>query len=80
MTRIGFGLNVAPMIMKAVVREVLSQSPKMMRGVLPYVDDLCVNEDLVSADDVVEHFSTFGLECKAPERAANGARFLGLYV
>ena len=41
---------------------------------------LCVNEDLVSANEVVAHFSQIGLECKAPERAAGGARFLGLRV
>ena len=80
LTRIGFGLNVAPLIMKAVVQAVLSQCPIMTKAVLPYIDDLCVNEDLVSADDVVAHFSKFGLECKAPERAACGARFLGLHV
>ena len=80
LTRVGFGLNIAPMIMKAVVRAVLSQCPTMTEAVLPYVDDLCVNEDLVNADDVVAHFSKFGLECKPPERATNGARLLGLHV
>ena len=80
LTRVGFGLNVVPLIMKAVVRAVLSQCPMMETAVLPYADDLCVNEDVVSADDVVAHFSRFGLECKPPERAADGARFLGLRV
>ena len=80
LTRVGFGLNIAPLIMKAVVREVLSQCPTMMKAVLPYVDDLCVNEDIVSADEVVAHFFKFGLECKPPERATGGARFLGLHV
>lgn len=80
LTRVGFGLNVAPMIMKAVVGAVLSQRPEMGQAVLPYVDDLCVNEDMVSADDVVAHFANFGLECKPPQRATEGARFLGLKV
>ena len=80
LTRVGFGLNIAPLIMKAVVREVLSQCPTMMKAVLPYVDDLCVNEEIVSADEVVAHFFKFGLECKPPERATGGARFLGLHV
>ena len=80
LTRVGFGLNVAPLIMKAVVRSVLAEDPNMEKAVLPYVDDLCVNEDVVSAEQVVSHFAKYGLDCKAPERAADGARLLGLRV
>ena len=78
--RLGFGLNVGPSVMKAVVKAVLEKDEKMVRGVLPYVDDLLVNEDIVSADEVVRHFRTYGLECKPPQRAADGARLLGLRV
>lgn len=80
LTRLGFGLNVAPLIMKAVIRAVLSQDPDMERAVLPYVDDLLVDEAIVSADCVVEHFAKFGLVCKPPQRAVDGARMLGLRV
>ncbi|XP_043235723.1 uncharacterized protein LOC122388597 [Amphibalanus amphitrite] len=80
LTRLGFGLNTAPQIMKAVVRSVLEQDPDVQRAVLPYVDDLLVNEDVLSADSVVAHFEKFGLNCKPPERAASGARLLGLRV
>ena len=80
LTRVGFGLNVAPLIMKAVVRTVLEQDPVMQRAVIPYVDDLCVNEDVVSAERVIAHFASYGLQCKPPERAADGARLLGLRV
>ncbi|XP_043226567.1 uncharacterized protein LOC122383837 [Amphibalanus amphitrite] len=80
LSRVGFGLNVAPLIMKAVVRAVLQQDPAMESAVLPYMDDLCVNEDIVSAERVVAHFAQYGLECKPPERAAAGARLLGLHV
>ena len=80
LTRVGFGLSVAPLIMKAVVRAVLQQDPVMERAVLPYVDDLCVNEDIISAERVVAHFEQYGLACKPPERAAAGARLLGLHV
>ena len=80
LTRVGFGLNVAPLIMKAVVRAVLQQDSDVDRATIPYVDDLCVNEDIISADQVVEHFRTYGLECKPPERASHGARLLGLRV
>ena len=80
LTRLGFGLNVAPSVMKAVVRLVLAQDPVMERAVSPYVDDLLVDEDQVSAERVAEHFSRFGLECKPPARAEDGARLLGLRV
>ena len=80
LTRLGFGLNVAPLVMKAVVRAVLSQDPDVEKATVPFVDDLLVNEDIVSAERVVEHFAAFGLECKPPKRAADGARLLGLSV
>ena len=80
LTRLGFGLNVAPVVMKTVVRTVLEQDARMCRGVLPYADDLLVDEDIVSADEVVQHFARYGLECKPPQRAAEGARLLGLRV
>ena len=80
LTRLGFGLNVAPSVMKAVVRAVLAQDPAMERAVSPYVDDLLVDEDQISAECVAEHFRRFGLECKQPARAEDGARLLGLRV
>ena len=80
LTRVGFGLSIAPLIMKSVVRKVLAQSPGLAEAVLPYADDLLVNEAVVSADEVVEHFARFGLACKPPERVATGARMLGLRV
>jgi len=80
LTRLGFGLNVAPSVMKAVIRTVLSQDSEVERAVCPYVDDLLVDEEVVSAERVVEHFGRFGLECKPPARAEDGARMLGLRV
>ncbi|KAF0293263.1 hypothetical protein FJT64_008856 [Amphibalanus amphitrite] len=80
LTRLGFGLNVAPLLMKAVVHAVLSQDSAVERAVSPYVDDLLVDEEVVSAERVVEHFRRFGLECKPPARAEDGARMLGLRV
>ena len=80
LTRLGFGLNDAPQIMKGVVRAVLAEDADMQRAVLPYVDDLLVDEGIVSADTVVRHFARFDLACKQPERAADGARLLGLHV
>ena len=80
LSRLGFGNSVASQIMKAVVRTVLEQDPTIAGAVLPYADDLLVNEDIVDAERVVGHFQKFGLVCKAPERVtdAAGARLLGL--
>ena len=80
LTRMGFGLSVAPEIMRSVVKTILAQHPKLESGVLGYVDDLLVDESVVDAEEVVEHFKRFGLECKPPVRAADGARVLGLRV
>ena len=80
LTRLGFGLNVAPLVMKAVVKTILAQDPEIERAVLPYVDDLLVNEDIVCAEQVSAHFAAYGLECKKPCRAEDGARLLGLHV
>ncbi|XP_043244736.1 uncharacterized protein LOC122393130 [Amphibalanus amphitrite] len=66
--------------MKAVVKKVLQLDERVQRGVLAYVDDLLVDEDIVSAEEVVQHFKRFGLECKPPQRAADGTRMLGLLV
>ena len=77
LTRVGFGLNVGPVMMKKVVQAVFNQDPDVERATISYVDDLCVNEDIVTADRVVELFSRFGLECKPPERVQDGARLAG---
>ena len=79
--RLGFGLNVAPLIMKAVVQKVLDQDERIKRAVLAYVDDLLVDENTATADEVIAHFARFGLECKAPQRVTHeGMRALGLRV
>ena len=67
-------------MMKKVVRAVLSQDSEVERATIPYVDDLCINEDIVTAERVMEHFSQYGLQCKPPERVRDGARLLGLQV
>ena len=79
--RLGFGLNVAPLIMKAVVEAVLSVDDRMRRAVLAYVDDLLVDERVASADEVVAHFARYGLVCRPPQRVtSDGVRALGLKV
>lgn len=80
LTRLGFGLNVAPLIMKRVVATALSRDEKVDEAASSYVDDIFVNEDVMSADCVRKHLEKYGLVCKPAERLADGARVLGLWV
>lgn len=80
LTRLGFGLNIAPMVMKAVLKSVLSQDPDVEMGTSAYIDDILVNEDVVKAGHVVEHLKSYGLLSKSPERVTDGTRVLGLRV
>ena len=56
LTRMGFGLSVAPEVMRAVVKMILAQDPLVERGLLGSVDDLLVDESVVDAEHVIEHF------------------------
>ena len=80
LTRLGFGLNVAPQIMKTIVNAVLSQEKAIKDATSAYIDDVYVNEDIESASCVRDKLAHFGLECKSPERLQSGARVLGLDV
>uniref|UniRef100_A0A5S6Q541 RNase H domain-containing protein n=1 Tax=Trichuris muris TaxID=70415 RepID=A0A5S6Q541_TRIMR len=80
LTRLGFGLNVAPLVMKTVLNCALSQNPEVKRGTSAYVDDILVNEDVIEASRVAQHLAEYGLTCKAPARVADSARVLGLKV
>ena len=80
LTRLGFGLNVAPSVMKSVLTAVLTQDETVDRATSSYLDDIFINEDVISAQFIEKHLSRYGLECKPTERVADGARVLGLDV
>ena len=80
LTRLGFGLNVAPRIMKTILETVTSQDPVVDEAVSSYIDDLSIDERIISAEAVASHLSSFGLECKPPIRLTDGGRALGLRV
>ena len=75
-----FRLNVAPQIMKAIINAVLSQEEKVKDGISAYIDDIYVNDDIVSSLHVKAKLVQFGLICKEPERLEDGTRVLGLDV
>jgi len=79
MTRLGFGLNVAPKVMSAVLNKVLSSDPDIADATDSYVDDIIVNNDKVSNESVLKLLQEFGLEAKEPE-SLDGGRALGLRV
>ena len=82
LTRLGFGLNIAPKVMTAIVEWVLNQDEAVKKGTSSYIDDILVNETVVSAELVVKHLSSFGLRAKPPEwiSKTEGTRMLGVRV
>ena len=80
LTRLGFGLNVAPLVMKTIVNTVLKQEGEIDKATSAYIDDIYVNESISSASRVRAKMAEFGLSCKDPERLEDGARVLGLEV
>ena len=80
LTRLGFGLNVAPSIMTVIMSVIRQQDEAVQQATLSYIDDIFVNEGILSAQAVKEHFESFGLTCKEPECLRDGAKVLGLRV
>ena len=80
LTRMGFGLNVAPSIMQTIVDAILTKDKRIQRATSAYIDDVYVDENIVPAARVKEHLYSIGLLSKEPERLQDGARVLGLQV
>ena len=68
LTRLGFGLNVAPKIVRKVKTESATDS---------YIDDIIVNFQNVSVTEVVKQLSDYALGIKEPE-TLGACRVLGL--
>ena len=64
----GLGLNVAPSIMRAIVEAAFSEDDAVQKATSAYIDDVFINEDIVSATRVKQHLANFGLKSKEPER------------
>lgn len=79
LTRLGFGLNVAPKIMTAIINKVFSLDSEVRSGTDSYIDDIIVNEQIVSSQRVINLLKSYGLEAK-PAVPLVGARVLGLRV
>ena len=79
LTRLGFGLSVAPKIMSAIVNHVLKSDSNIGEGTDFYIDDIIVDNSKISNEEVLALLSKFGLEAKEPE-PIDGGRILGLRV
>lgn len=77
LTRLGFGLCSAPRIMTSVLRKVLSLDEVIQKGTDNYLDDILVNNDIVSTARVADHLSAFGLKSK-PFESVEQSKILGL--
>ena len=70
----------APLILKSVIDAVVSQDYTIKSATSAYVDDILINENLVPASRVQQHFLDYGLVSKDPVRLRDGARVLDLQV
>ena len=80
LTRLGFGLNIAPQIMRSVIKAAIGQDETVNGDTSSYVDDIFVNESVCSAAQVKMHLELFELTHKDPEQLSSGACVLGIYV
>ena len=67
MTRLGFGLNIAPKVMTKIVEQVLQSDRRIGSATNGYIDDIFVDESKVSVGRV-SHLESHGLVSKEPER------------
>lgn len=79
MTRVGFGLNVAPKIMSRILAKVLSLDEAVCKGTDHYIDDILVNQ-AVSASDKGEGASVEVRLSLIESEALSSSRVLGLRV
>ena len=63
--------------MTAIVKTVLNSDPNIKAATDSYIDDIVINEDLISVEEVKRHLKKFNLDVKEPESLGD-ARVLGL--
>ncbi len=78
--RQGFCLNAAPLIMKVIVKTVLEQDELMKKATSAYVDDIYVNKDIFSVNDVKNRWESFSFAWKDLTQLRDGAVVLGFKI
>ncbi len=79
LTRLGFGLSVAPRIMRRIMKNVLEQRNDVKNGCDFYFDDIIIDESRVRPSIVYEHLRRYGLDPKPPQ-TINNSKVLGLSI
>ena len=80
LTRLGFGLNVTPQIMKTIVSAVLSQEETVEKSTLAYLNDIYINQAVSPVLHTWVKLAQFGLDCKDSEWLEDRAWVLGLDI
>ncbi|XP_045105468.1 uncharacterized protein LOC123500980, partial [Portunus trituberculatus] len=80
LTRLGFGINIASLVLKKVLDRILSWDEKIYSATSPYLDDILVDETIVTAAALENRLRSYGLVCKPPKRVYDGTRVLGIRV
>ena len=65
--------------MSEILSKVLAQSEQVKQGTDHFMDDIIVQENIVTAAEVAAHLQRYGLETKPPE-PLDGGRVLGLQL
>ncbi|QQP54658.1 Uncharacterized protein FKW44_007562 [Caligus rogercresseyi] len=79
LTRMGFGLNCGPEIIKAIFNVMIGQDKKIESATDSYFDDIIVDTEKVNVEEVRRLLKKFDLECKEPVPLEN-ERVLGLQL
>ena len=64
--------------MTAIMSAIRQQDEAVRQATSSYIDNIFVNEGILFAQAVKEHFESFRLMCKEPEHLRDGAKVLGL--
>ena len=64
--------------MVSILKKVFSLDARIEGGVDSYVDDIIVNTDTVSSQDVLDHLKKYGLEGKEPVSLCDARVLLSL--
>ena len=82
LTRLGFGLCVAPRVMTAIVEKVLGLDEEIRALSSSYVDDIFVTGERGNAEKVRDHLERYGLVTKEAAQLGDrvSVRVLGLRI
>lgn len=62
--QLGFGLNMAPLVMKSIIDALQSQEESVGRATSAYIDNVYVSESIASAEHVRAKLAEYGLMSK----------------